>query len=133
MEPPIDVSDLLGVQYRRGETDPSIGLDCRTAAQLVAGRIPALAGASLGLGEDEAFMDLTADGPSWALLGREACRAKRAGDLVLTDAVGAHAGLAVLVDPGARLFLTSTPARGVHLVPGRALSDVVGVYRRKGA
>jgi hypothetical protein len=125
----VDVTDLLGVDYRRGGQEPATGLDCFTAVKIAAGRVPALEGACRGLGELEALGDVSG---SWRLLGREACCATVLGDLVLTDSTGAPAGVLMLVDAPARLFLTSTPTRGVHLVKGRVLRSVVGAYRWEG-
>lgn len=129
----LDVSDLLAVRYRRGSTDPALGLDCYTACQAAARRVPALEPMAAGLSEEAALAALTAGEGPWERLGGEACLARLVGDLVLTRSEGAPAGLLMLTDPGARLFLTSTPERGVHLVNARALrGGVVGVYRWTG-
>jgi hypothetical protein len=129
----IDCTDLVGLPYVRGGTDPAVGLDCRTLAFLVGERAGLQGLPAPDEAEDACFRWVASRRAPWKLLGCAVSDARRLGDLVLTDAKGAAAGALMLVDEEERLFVTASEARGrVCVFPARVVErarEVVGVYR----
>lgn len=128
----VKYTDLVGIPYLRGGTDPREGLDCRTLAFLLARRM-GFQGLPEPSGAEAACFQWIVEGRSpCELLGRAVCDARELGDIVLTDSSEAEAGALVLVDDRERLFLTASQQRGrVVAMPSRMVerTSVIGVYR----
>lgn len=129
-----DFSDLIGLRYRFGGTDPRDGVDCLWTARRALERIfPDFRPEELPVLPEEQAARLAQARQgfdSWIRVGESIFAAERVGDLLLGDRH--HGGLfvAVLVSPDRREVITATPETGVQFLPLRRLSGVRDVFRR---
>jgi hypothetical protein len=129
-----DFTDLIGLRYRFGGTDPRDGVDCLWTARRALERIfPDFRAEELPVTQSEqaARLALARQGiESWTRVGENVFGATRVGDLLVGERGNGGLFVAVLVDVEKRDAITATPENGVLVMPLRRLLGVRDVLRR---
>jgi len=130
----LDFTDIIGLHYAAGGTDPATGVDCLWAARRGLERIfPDLRPDELPILAEEqaARLALARQGmDSWVRIGESVFAATRVGDILVGEHANGGLSIGVLVNVERREILTAVPDVGVVLQPVRRFVIVRDVFRR---
>lgn len=132
----VEWHDLLGRPFRKPRSTSS-GLNCFDVAAEITRRIygdPAgLVHPCSSLEEGDSWFEATRFNENWELVGRGLSSATQVGDIVGCGKSGILTTVYTRIERLRPTFLTSAVRGGVVAVPASKITDVIGVYRRRGA